>query len=733
MKPRWFVKLPAFARVAVAMTAVGALAFGAGAARAEFVQTDTDNKPEDQTLLLADEISYNDDTNIVTATGSVEVQRSNRLLMADKIVYDRNADIATATGHVSLLDNTGTVFYFDSIQVTGDLKQGLADEVRVLLADKSRMASRVFRRLPTGVNELYEAVYTPCDSCKGEDPLWQIKASRVRYDRDAQMVYYNDAWLEIGGVPVFYTPYLAHPDPTSGAKSGLLLPAIGASRNLGAFYKQPYYIRIDDNRDATLTPFLTSDAGKGAIVQYRQNFADARVRVDGSLIGGDPDLNEDLRGHLTGTARWDLDEHWRTGTDLNFASDRTYLRRYAFEAPTWLTSNLFGERFSQSSYFSANAYYIQRQRAPVLSSSVPVIAPLLTYSLVSDPDALGGTWNVDANGLVLFRETGTDTNRLSARVGWSLPYTSSYGAVYTFRADMRGDGYYVRDVPRPTKGDVFTGTEGRFVPEASLEWRMPFVSDQVGFRQVLEPIAMIAVSPHRLNPESIPNEDSLDLEFDDTNLFNMDRFSGLDRVETGARVNYGVRWSAFNDTVGTVSAMMGQSYRFHDDPVFSPLSGLRGHLSDFVGHVDFTPSPYASFQYRFRIDKDTLASRRGEVSAGLGPELFRVGASYLFVKTDGPTATAFGSTEELFVSLSSRFSQHWSIAASHRQNLGRNGGAIRTQVGVAYEDECFIFGVDFANDNTSDRDFKRGVAVLLRIGLKTIGDIKFNTDIGARR
>ncbi len=731
MKNFTFAKLAAPMRTTAAMTAVWLFMMPAAVRAAEFINPDDDGA--EQTLLLADEITYDRDANTVTANGFVEIQRGDRLLLADKVTFDRNTDIATATGHVSLVDDTGTVFFFEKIQVASDLKQGLADEVRVLLTDKSRMASHVYRRLPNGLNELYSAIYTPCDSCSGETPLWQIKADRVRYDRDAQMVYYKNAWMEVGGIPIFYTPYLAHPDPTSDAKSGFLLPAIGASRNLGVFYKQPYYIRLSDTNDSTIDPFLTSSAGQGAILQYRQNFPRGEIRLDGSLIANDSDSNEDLRGHFKGVARWDIDENWRSGTDLNFASDQTYLRRYAFDAPTWLTSNVFAERFSQQSYFSSNFYYFQNQRAQIVSSSVPVIAPLLNYNYVTLPDGWGGTWNFNANTLVLFREVGTDSNRLSTSAGYTVPYTSSYGAIYTLRADVRADGYYVRDVVRPNRTAPYDGTAGRFVPEASLEWRMPFSSNRYNVTQVVEPIAMIAVSPHNLNPSRIPNEDSLDLEFDDTNLFSMNRFSGLDRVETGARVNYGVRWSAFNNTVGTLDAMLGQSYRFHDDPTFLPLSGLSGHLSDYVGHVGFTPNDLISLQYRFRLDKDTFASRRAEITTSVGPPPFRLTTSYLFVKADTPQRVLLGSTEEFFVQVSSRFSQHWSISASHRQNLGQNGGTIHSDFGVTYEDECFVIGIDIANDNTQDRDFKRGLAVLLTLNFKTIGDIKFNTDIGTQR
>jgi LPS-assembly protein len=436
---------------------------------------------------------------------------------------------------------------------------------------------------------------------------------------------------------------------------------------------------------------------------------------------------------LDATARWDMDENWRSGADIQLASDRTYLRRYNFLAPTWLTSNLFAERFTTNSYFSANAYYFQRQRIAPTSGSVPGVAPLLNYNYTSTPDSIGGFWTVDANGLVLVRETGTDSNRLSSRVGWNLPYTADYGGVYTFRAGVRGDGYYVRNLFRPTRNDYFTGTSGRVVPEASLEWRMPFVSDALGFHQLLEPIVMGVISPIGGNKDNIPNEDSLDLEFDDTNLFSTQRFAGYDRVETGPRINYGVHWATYNNSIGTIDALVGQVYRFHNDPNFSPLSGLHGYLSDYVGRVSLTPNQYFNMQYRFRLDRDTLESRRSEISATVGPDLLRFTTSYLFVKSDGTQSIGtIGSTEEVYVALSSRFSQHWSITAGHRQNLGANGGAIRTDVGITYEDECVVIGLDLANDNTQDRDFKKGIAVLFRLNLKTIGDIKFNTDVGAR-
>jgi LPS-assembly protein len=706
------------------------LAWGAGSAMAQDNPEAVDEA--NSTVLQADEMNYDEASDTLKALGKVEIAREGRVLLADTVTYNQGTDLAVATGNVSLLDKNGTVMFFDRLEVKGDLKEGFAREVRVLLADKSRLVSREFRRTEGRYNEMRQAVYSACDVCEDREPVWQIKASRVRYDEDAEMVYYRNAWVELGGVPLFYTPYLAHPDPTSGRKSGLLLPVISGGRNLGLSYSQPYYINIAPDKDATLSPLITTSAGKGLTAEYRQRFASAELQMFGSVVGDDRDSTKDARGHIRGRLRWDMDEKWRSGADVHLASDRTYLRRYNFDAPTWLTTNAFTERFSRHSYFSANAYYFQRQRRTVAAGTTPIIAPLLQYNYVSDQTGRTGYFSADANALVLFREDGTDSNRISAKVGWNLPFTSPLGDIYTLRATLRGDGYYVRDVARPTRGDTFTGTAGRAVPELSLEWRYPLVRNDGNAHQLLEPIIMGVVSPTGQNPEKIPNEDSRDLEFDDTNLFDTQRLTGLDRVEGGGRLNYGLRWSAYGARGGSVATFLGQSYRFNSDSTFAPISGLDGKWSDVVGRVDAAPNPYVNLLYRFRLDKDSLASRRNEFGAALGPEIARLGLSYIFLKQD-PTNPTLGEREEVFGSLSTRLTQYWSLNASHRHDLSPNGGRIRTAFGFTYEDECFVFGLDLADDNTEDRDFKRGLTVLLRFNLKTIGDIRFNTGVGARQ
>lgn len=683
-----------------------------------------------ETLILADELQYDENTSVVTAIGNVEIERDGRILMADTVTYNQDTDTATAKGNVTLVDDTGSVLFFEEAEMTGDLKEGFAREVQVLLADKSRMAARLIRRRDGNINELRRAVYTACDlDCEG-DPVWQIKARKVIHDQDDQLMTYNDAWVELLGFPVFYTPYLAHPDPSADRRSGLLAPAVGGGSNLGFSFALPYYWNIAPDKDATFTPLYTSSAGRGATGEYRQLFSEGEFRAFGSLVVDDNDSDEDFRGHIRARARWDINERWRTGADLHLASDDTYLRRYDFDAPTWLTTNAFAERFGTQSYFAVNAYHFQRQRRSVAAGSTPLVAPLVEYSFVGKPVRGGGYFTADASALALYRDDGSDQTRLSTELGWHVPYISPMGDIYTLRATLRGDGYYVRDVVDPVTGAAFTGFEGRAIPQLSFEWRYPLVNSNAVLTQQLEPIVQAVVSPIGQNPDTISNEDSRDFEFDDTNLFSEQRFTGYDRVEGGARINYGLRWSAFGETGKTLEAMVGQSYRFHKDDTFALESGLSGHFSDYVGRVTFRPWDSVDLSYRFRLDQSNFSPERSEVSAAVGTDLFRLGANYIFIKQSDPLTPEFGDREELYAYFDTRLSKYWSLTGTHREDLGPGGGSIRSSIGIEYEDECFVFGLDIADDNTEDRDFQSGFSVILRFTLKTIGEVRLSSSVG---
>ena len=124
-----------------------------------------------------------------------------------------------------------------------------------------------------------------------------------------------------------------------------------------------------------------------------------------------------------------------------------------------------------------------------------------------------------------------------------------------------------------------TRTRREFVRDLGLSAAaLPFVLNlpSLGFAQGTRRRQRLVVifSPNGSNPELIPNEDSQDFEIEDTNLVSRNRFTGLDRVESGHRAYYGLHLSA-NGASGFSDAFIGQSYRLRRDTSFAAASGLR--------------------------------------------------------------------------------------------------------------------------------------------------------------
>ena len=497
-------------------------------------------------LMEADELDFDEDLGIATARGNVEIVQGDRILNADAVTYNQRDDIVTASGNVVLLEPTGEVLFSEFAELTSDLREGFLQGFRMLLTDDTRLAAVSAQRRGGVKTELTRAAYSPCVNCTGfgDEPLWQVKARRVIHDAEEREVVYRDATLEFLGLPVAYTPFLSHPDPTVERKTGFLTPTFGVSSLLGSSIQVPYFWAIDRERDLTFDPIIATDNLPVLTGLYRQRFADGEHYLRLSATQDDAQTGDDrVRGHIDSETRFSIDELWRWGLDVKLTSDDTYLQRYGFPDQNTLTSHLFLEGFGARSYAVAEGYYFQGLRSEDTQSETPLVAPKLNYNYVSDPNSFGGMTTLDADFRALTREEGSTNQKVGLTPGWQISHTDSLGTITEFRTSLQADLYNTEDVTTPAGPS--DGVYGRLFPQASLTWRYPWVRTARGASQILEPLAALIIAPNGGNPSEIPNEDSLSVEFDETNLFSANRFSGSDRVEGGQRVVYGLRTGFF--------------------------------------------------------------------------------------------------------------------------------------------------------------------------------------------
>lgn len=685
----------------------------------------------------ADSLQHNSTTQTVIASGNVELVQDGRVLRADEMIYNLETDTVVAKGNVVLNEPSGDLFFADSFTLKRKLKEGFISGLEGYLAMGGKFTAEEGQRLADQTIVMKNASYTPCDCDDDAEgtPAWAIKAGEVRYDQEEHRISYKDARFETFGVPVFYTPRLSHPDNSVKRKSGFLTPSFGYDSDIGANITQNYYWDIAPDKDATFGVLASSDESPVALGEYRQRFDQAELNVETSLTWSDrtDDINgverrtdEELRGHIFAYADWDINEKWRSGASLEYASDDQYLRQYDFDGEDVLESELYVERFSGRNYATARLVGFQDLRIREKQVDQPNILPESFASFYGDPNGvLGGRWSVNVSALGLVRGDGQDVNRFITEADWQRRFVSDFGLVNTFDISARGDAYNVSDREIATFGSGRSeeSTETRLFTQAQLTTQYPMAKRYKKMNWLIEPVASLTVSPDaNEEDDDIPNEDSQDVQLDAINLFSDSRFPGYDVIEDDSRVTYGMRTGVYGDDGSFVRSFIGQSYRFDDnDNPFPQGSGLSRQESDIVGQIAADYKNIYGIDYRFQIQSDTFNSARHEADAYWDIGRFNFDARYLYAQALAGTDIN-DSREQIRFASGFDVTRHWHLYSDILYNLGENEGLREAIFGVDYAGCCVSFSLGAKRNITSDASGESGTEVMFRIGLKGIGE-----------
>jgi LPS-assembly protein len=695
--------------------------------------------------LIADQVSHDESLGIFVARGHVEILREDKIVKADVVTYNERTKRITAAGNVSLLEPDGDTQFASYADVTDDVKEGILYDFRMLMKDNARLAANRAYRVDQDTKEiLRKGVYTPCAQCVEDPsraPLWQIKAYSAIRDKVEKTITYHDAWLEMFGVPVLYTPWFRHPDFDVDRQSGMLTPELHYSSENGLQVSTPYFYVLAPDKDITVTPIfrfggdLQEHPGGVLDLEYRQRVADGRFRLEGSGTVEDRETNDadpndrveltnEFRGHVEGDGLFDIDENWRAGFDFKATTDKKYLKRWHLGSRDVLTNTAYAEGFFGRSYAEARGYAFQSTQRGLQTDQLPIVAPMLDYRFVSEPGNAGAYWGVDTNFMNLRRTDGREVVRIAANPYWTLPYTSSMGDIYRLTLEMPTTIHTVHHVDPnsddrdpPADVDDFDGTEFRVLPKATFDWSYPFIRANPSFTQVFEPMFQLVAAPDTGNTGNIPNEDSRAFELDDTNLFLADRFPGLDRKDTGSRATYGANWSAYLPYGSYVNAFLGQSFQFdHDDnDEFRTGTGIDDDLTDIVGRLQFRPIGGVDLSYRYRFDVSDATFQRHEARATYSNEYFVFSGSYAFIGADG---VEFEDREQLSGYLGANLSDYWSVNAQSSYDLA-DSRLLSVGGGFRYLDECFDLRlaatyVPAGETEDTEGDFNATVTVTFR-------------------
>lgn len=704
------------------------------------------NGNEQEIGFAADNLFFDTETDIVTAHGQVEMNREAIRLRADRVTWNRKTGKVVAEGNVALRNPEGDMAYGDRIELADTLREGVIDNMLVVLENGGRMAASQGQRFDNGNMQLTDAAYSPCsvtnaDGCP-KNPSWQIRAVRVTYDKKTDKVRYHGARLELFGLPLIPLPGLSHLG-SNEAGSGILVPDIRIDRTNGLEIAVPYYWRIASDRDLTLTPHVYTNAAPMLSAEGRAltDIGSFRIQAYGTYgtlvpLGGDPDdpaTRKRFRGYLESAGRFQFNPQWSLSYSGRIASDRTFMRRYDISRDDRMRSNFNLERIGNNSYLSVAGWATQTLRPNDSQGQQPIALPLIDYRHRLDTPVLGGQVELQLNSLSLIRTAGQDTQRAFAGARWDRRTLTGMGQELTFTALVRGDLYHTDQNELTPISDYRgkSGFQGRAIGALAADMRWPFVGEVFGGTQTLTPRIQIVATPDIENID-IPNEDARAFDLEDNNLFAINRFNGYDRFEDGARITYGLEWN-FSRPGFSVASTVGQSYRLSNKPTLFPEgTGLTDRTSDVVGRTTVAYRDFLRLTHRFRLDKDNLAVRRNELDVNVGNRDTYATIGYARLNRD---ITSVGEDlqdrEELRAGARVAFANHWSVFGSTIVDLTSTKEdpnstfdgfePIRHRMGVAYDDDCLSIAFTWRRDYVKFGDAKGGNGFSFRIALRNLG------------
>jgi len=664
--------------------------------------------------LIADSVQVNPDGTL-RAEGSVEVLYQGRRIQADAVVYDRTTDQLTIEGPIRLSEGDGgAVLVGSQAELDSALRDGVLRSARLVLDRQVQIAASEIQRSQGRYTQLYRAVASSCEVCsESEVPLWQIRADRVIHDQLERQIYFQNATFEVAGIPVFYLPRFRVPDPTLERASGFLFPEFRSTNDLGFGVTVPYFFVIDDHSDLTISPSVTNRDSRTLGLRYREVFTNGNLVFEGYYTRDQ--LEEGDRGLATLDAAFALPRGFALVFDLETVSDRNYYRDYGFDDKDRIESSIRLSRTRRDQNLRLKGSYFTTFRSDEDNDTIPryVLDGEWNHRFV--PASLGGQAELSFEILNLQRpsdedQIGRDTLRLSGIADWRRSWTSSNGIVATALGELAVDTYVIDQDSR------FESTEIRTTPTIAGEVRWPLQKTTDSAQHILEPVAQLVWS--RITDEIVPNEDSRAAEFDEVSLFDFNRFSGRDRLESGWRSNLGLIWTRRGNGGWDSTLHVGRVFREGDGDAFTPGDDARENASDWLTTYQLE-TPFglrlinrAQYGTDFRIDKNTF--RLGWAAGGSG-----VSMRYTWLR-ENLLEDRDDDTSELALGGFHQINRNWRANFAYTYDE-ENSRSREADLGLVYSNECITMNLSLSRDFASSASLRSTTDFGFKIALAGFG------------
>jgi LPS-assembly protein len=703
-------------------------------------------KNQEGKQISADKILYNKANQLLKTFGNSKFSdNKNRTLTAENFEYDLEKKIISAENKVKFLDNYKNIYYFSKLNADDKFDEIIGYDLNSDINKEKFQSKDKFNEfvepklsgkevsIKDNITIIKDGKFTSCKSTNEKEgcPFWNLNANLVTHDKENKKISYKHATLDLNNIPVLYTPYFSHPDPSVKREAGFLAPSFGSlSSDVGSIVKIPYFYPISQSADFTISPVYYFKQNPLLLGEYREKYKNGDLSIEGSFTQGYKTITstqtEGSRNHLYGNLNLNFADKILDQSEFNAKIQKinnpTYLRvnkinstndgfkrNLVKENETKLTNEIYLNSFGRNESLNFKTATYQNIDAAKTSDQYEYLLPEITYSKYNlmNNNNLNFTSNFKSLNANTNQNKTTFINNLDYSTAES--YNTNLGIGYKFLTKINNINYY-SDYKTPKEN-----LNSEINPVVGFDTSLPFAKLSKESDQYLIPRILSRYSPGKMT-----NSRSNDTTLNTDNLFSINRMNSDELIEKDFSLNIGLDWTWKEKIINKnkpaeAGISIGQVIKFNEDPDMPTKSSLQNKNSDLVTKATYL-SP-GNFDVTLKNTLDNGFNHVYYNDLNLKTFLKQGEINFNFYEKN----SHIGNERYTKANLTSYLTDNTKLTISTDRNL-KTDLTNSHKLGIENENECIKYGFYFQKNYSSDKDLKPATSVFFGVTLLPFGD-----------
>lgn len=710
-------------------------------------------KNQEGKQISSEKIIYNKTTQLIKTFGNSKFSDTkNRILSAENFEYDLGKKIISAQDNVKFLDNLKNIYYFTKLNADDKFDEIIGYNLNSDLNKEKFQSKDKFNEfiepklsgkeisIKDNISIIKNGKFTSCKSTNEKEgcPYWNLNADLVTHDKENKKITYKNATLDLNKIPVLYTPYFSHPDPTVKREAGFLAPSFSSlGENIGSTVKVPYFYPISLSSDFTISPVYYFKNNPLLLGEYREKFKNGDLSIEGGFTEGYKEITQTQtdgsRNHLYGNLNLNFTEKILNQSEFNLKFQRvnnpTYLRvnrinstqdgfkkNLVKENETKLTNEIYLNSFGKDEKINFKTAVYQNIATQKKSDQYEYLIPEIIYSKYK----FLNNENLSLSSNFKSLNTNTNQNKTSFinNLDYSTPeaHNSNFGIAYKFLSKVNNINYY-SDYRAPKEN-----FDSQLNPIVGLDTSIPFGKISKGSEQYLIPRILTRYSPGKMN-----NASTNDTFLNTDNLFSINRMNSDELIEKDLSFNLGLDWlwkeKVLDNKVSSEAGFtIGQVIKFNEDADMPTKSSLQNKQSDLVAKTRyFSPD---NFSVTLKNTLDNNLDKIYYSDLNIKTYLKQGIVDFTFYEKN----KHIGSERYAKANFTTHINENTKINFQTDRNL-KTEMTNSHKFGIENENECIKYGFYLQKNYSSDKDLRPATNIFFGVTLLPFGENYTSSDI----